>query len=333
MIKKLLLLPLILILVIGVFAIPLYKRANDLKSKGDELVKQDKLEEALAYYKDAYNTFPLEAGLSDDISATQLRINSDLEYSQIVEQTYAEIQQAPPVESLPPVQVKAGQVFVPILMYHHIRVNPRPQDPVWVNLNVTPGQLDQQLNFLTTHNYHVITLDDLYNAINNGKTLPENPIVLSFDDGYRNFFDNAYPILKKYNMKAIEFIITGVEGTDSYLTWDQIKEMDKSGLIEFGAHTQHHPNLPDLSQMSINSEITLSKSDLENQLGKPTHWFAYPYGSYSNYIVGEVKTAGYLGAVSTIYGGVQSKDNLYLLQRIGISGAFTLDEFARRVSR
>lgn len=312
---------------------PLYFKSNDLENKGDELVKEVKLEEALVYYKEAFDTFPLKRNLLDDISATQLRINSDLEYSQIVDQTYAEVQEAPPLEALPPVHIKAGQFFVPILMYHHIRVNPRPQDPVWVNLNVTSEQLDQQLNYLATHNYHVITLDDLYSAINNGIALPQNPIVLSFDDGYRNFFDNAYPILKKYNMKAIEFVITGVEGTNSYLSWDQIKEMDKSGLIEFGAHTQHHPNLPDLSQTSINQEITQSKADLENQLGKPTKWFAYPYGSYNNYILSEVQKAGYLGAVSTIYGGVQSKNNLYLLQRIGVSGGFTIDDLTRRISK
>ncbi len=331
--KILIFLLIIIGLIVGIYAWPSYQKSNDLKNKGDTLVKEGKFEEAILYYKDAQSTFPLRRDIADSANAAQLLLSSNLEYGQITEQTYAEVQTAPPVEELPKITLKSNEFFVPILMYHHIRINPRPQDRVWVSLNVTSEQLDAQLNYLATHNYHVITLDDLYNALTKGGALPENPIILSFDDGYRNFYDNAYPILKKHNMKAIEFIITAVEGANAYLTWDQISEMYKSGLVEFGAHTQHHPNLPDLSTTMINNEITLSKSDLESHLGKPIKWFAYPYGGYNNYIENEVQKAGYLGAVSTIYGGVQSKDKLYLLPRIGVSGAFSLDEFARRVRR
>ncbi len=331
--RKLLLLPAILILIIGALGFPLYKQADNLKKQGDDLVKQNKLEEALAYYKDAYNTFPLRSGLADNISATRLLISSELEYSSIVDSTYAEVQEIPSLGALAPTQLKEGELFVPILMYHHIRVNPRPQDPLWASLNVTPEQLESQLIYLLRNGYHVITLDDLYDALNSGKTLPARPIVLTFDDGYRNFYDNAYPLLKKYNMKAIEFVITAVEDVPAYLTWGEISEMDRSGLIEFGAHTRRHPNLPDLTTNSINYEITQSKADLESHLGKTVNWFAYPYGSYNSYIVSETQKAGYKAAVTTNYSAVQNKDKMYLLPRIMVDGRFTLDEFARRIQQ
>src|SRR5574340_118921 len=229
--------------------------------------------------------------------------------------------------------LKPNELFVPILMYHHIRENPKPGDLVYDVLNVNSRQLDEQLNYFAAHNYHTVTLGDLSRALNGKTRLPENPVILTFDDGYRNFYENAFPLLKKYKMKAIMFIITSVVGSSPYLTWDQIKEMDKSGLVEFGAHTMHHPNLPDISQEMEKEEIIGSKKDLESHLKKPVIWFAYPYGSYSNIIIKTVKDAGFAGAVSTIYGAIQNKDNFYLMPRIGVDGRFTLSNLSRRIKQ
>lgn len=267
----------------------------------------------------------------DQLQANKLLTNSQNEYNQIVDLEYAEVQQLPALNEIPHEVVNQGQVFVPILMYHHIRINPKPSDPLWASLNVDPKLLDSELNYLSKNNYHVITLNDLYNFLKNGKGLPTNPIILTFDDGYSDFFDNAFPILKKFNMKAIEFVITHVETYPAYLSWDQIKELDASGLIEIGDHTMTHPDLTALSTYYINQQIGGSKAELESHLGKSVNWFAYPYGAYNNYVVNEVTKAGYLGAVSTNYGGIQDLNSIYLLKRIMADGRFTLDEFARRV--
>ncbi len=262
--------------------------------------------------------------------ADQLVSQSNLDYGQISDVNFAEVQVIPSLNSLP--TLKPNELFVPILMYHHIDVNPRPTDPLWASLFVTPGQLDAQIQYLKTNGYSVVTLDDLYDAMINGKTLPKKAIVLTFDDGYRSFYDNAYQILKKYNVKATEFVITDVQTAPAYLTWDEIIEMDKSGLVQFGAHTRHHPFLTKLSQTAEVDEIFGSKNDLEAHLNKAITWFAYPYGDYNASVLQITKNAGFKGAVSTVYGAGQSSEKLYFLPRIMVDGRYNMSEFVARIS-
>lgn len=308
-----------------------YYQSDILKKQADALMELGQPAEAIVFYKKAQSVFPLRWDIKDDIAGAQLVLQSKNDYSSITD--FAEIQTPPPLSNLPPTQLAPNELFVPVLMYHHIEVNPRPNDPVYSALFVSPDQLDQQLSYLSSHNYHAIKLDELSNALDGKETLPKNPIVLTFDDGYRSFYDNAFPLLKKYHMKAVQFVITQVDGAHEYLTWDQIIEMDKSGFVEFGAHTRHHPNLPDLSKLAIIDEIKGSKNDLEQHVKHRINWFAYPYGSYSTFIMKAVKDAGFKGAASTVYGAAQSKDNLYLFPRIMVDGRFNLDNIARRIQQ
>lgn len=318
---------------VGMVVSARFVQSEIYKNEGDKLIKEGNPEEAILVYKKALDFFPFRKDIVDSLEGAHLIIESDLKYVQFY-QVGPEFQVQPPLIELPKYKApKEGQLFVPILMYHHIRENPMPNNPVWAALHITPGFLDQQLTYLETHNFHVITLDDLYDALQNGKTLPENPIILTFDDGYRTFYTNAFPLLKKHNMKAINFVITQGVGASAYLTWDEILEMDRSGLIQFGAHTRHHANLPDLSQSSIIEEIKGSKADLESHLHKRIDWFAYPYGSYNDFAISVVKEAGFKGAVSTIYGPIQSKDSLFLIHRIMANGRYGLDNFIMRVSK
>lgn len=308
-----------------------YYKSQQLKTNADSLLKFGDATEAIALYKEAQNIFPLRWDIGDDIAGAELIVKSNQDYDQITE--FAEIQESPSLSSLPSTILAPNELFVPIFMYHHIRVNPKPGDPIWAALNVSPSQLDEQLSYLSNHNYHTMTLDELLEALDGTIPLPQNPIVLTFDDGYRNFYENAFPLLKKYHMKAVQFVITQVVGFQAYLTWDQITEMDKSGLVEIGAHTRHHPNLPDLSQAAIVDEIKGSRMDLQQHLKHTVSWFAYPYGSYSSFIIQTVKDAGFKGAASTIYGTNQSKDNMYLFPRIMVDGRFSLDNIVRRIHK
>lgn len=308
-----------------------YRQSEIFKKQADTLIAIDQPGEAIVFYKKAQSVFPLRWDLKDDIAGAQLILKSKNDYDSISD--FAEIQTPPPLTNLPSTQLAPNELFVPILMYHHIEINPRPNDTVYAALFVSPTQLDQQLSYLSTHNYHVITLDELSNALDGKETLPPNPIILTFDDGYQSFYDNAYPLLKKYQMKAVQFVITQVEDAPAYLSWNEIIEMDKSGLVEIAAHTRHHPNLPDLSQAAIVDEIKGSKDDLEQHLHHTVNWFAYPYGSYSPFIIQTIKDAGFKGAASTIYGTNQSKDNVYLFPRIMVDGRFSLDNIARRIQK
>lgn len=317
-----------LVLVLGFF----YVKSSKLVKSGDKLVQNDKFEEALLFFEQAQKVFPLSVAIPGKIRSTKLLLASEMEYGRI-DQVYAEVQEVPQ-EIVPtnPETLKSGELLVPILMYHHIRINPKPGDPTWAILNVSPNQLDEEFKYLSDNGFHVISLDDLLDALNGSKKLPDKPVVLTFDDGYENFYTSAFPLLKKYNFKATIFIITqGVSNNAAYLTWPQVSEMDRSGLVTIGAHTQHHPNLPDLSQALIKSEVEGSRDDIQSHIGKAPKWFAYPYGSYSNFIIDTVRQAGFEGAVSTIYGLVQNKDNLYLLRRVSADGRFTVAEFAKHL--
>lgn len=313
-----------------VFGLRRYQQSSLLIAQGDALLRQQKPEQAITIYQKAYDLFPFRPDVSEDLKGARLILESDIEYSTI-SQVGAEIQEAPPIGALPQVPLKPNEYRVPILMYHHIRINPRPNDPIWAALNVSVEQLDSQLQYLVSHGYHIITLDDLYPALSGRSALPSNPIILTFDDGYRSFYDNAFPLLKKYHARAVEFVITAVLTAPAYLTWDEIAEMDQTGLVQFAAHTRHHPNLPDLSHAAIVDEIKGSKDDLEAHLKKSVNWFAYPYGSYSQTIIQVVQEAGFFGAVSTIYGSVQSNEKIFLLPRIMVDGRYTLDNVARRL--
>ena len=305
-----------------------YFQSNLLKQQGDDLIKYGRAEEAIEMYKKAQGMFPLRSDISEDIEGAKLILESNRYYQQI-----SEFQEVPLLENLPRVQLNPNELFVPILMYHHIRVNPNSSDPVSAALNVSPSQFEQQLAYLSSQKYNAITLDELSDALDGKASLPNNPVVLTFDDGYRNFYENAFPLLKKYKMKAVQFVVTDVVNTQTYLTWDQISEMNISRLIEFGAHTRHHANLPELPLESIVDEIKGSKIKLERHLRRQVNWFAYPYGSYNDFIKQTVISSGFKGAVSTMYGAVQSKDNVFLSPRIMVDGRFTLDNIAKRIAR
>lgn len=308
-----------------------YKQSQALKIQADDLIKLNQPGEAILFYKKAQSVFPLRKDLKDDIAATQLILQSKTDLEGITD--FAEIQNAPSLSTLPSKALAPNELFVPILMYHHIEINPRPSDPIYAALFVSPAQLDQQLAYFSQHNYHTITLDELSDALDGKFLLPSNPIVLTFDDGYQSFYDNAFPLLEKYHMHAIEFVITQVEKAPAYLSWDEIVTLDKSGLVEIEAHTRHHPNLPNLFQAAIIDEIKGSKDDIEQHLHHPISWFAYPYGSYDDFIVQAVKNAGFKAAASTIYGTNQSKNTIYLAPRIMVDGRFSLSNIAQRIQR
>lgn len=228
-------------------------------------------------------------------------------------------------------QISGKFVRVPILTYHYIGENPNPEDVARDNLSVKPKDFEDQMNYLAQNGYSPITLDTLYAGLEEKISLPLKPVVLTFDDGYIDFYTNAFPILSKFNFHAVSFIPTGLINQGYYLNWAQIKEMDSSGLVIFQAHSVSHPNLSSLSDSEILFQIKESKIALESQLDKPVNFFAYPYGlGGSDYrVVKALKDVGFIGAVSTIHGNIESEGNIYNLPRIKIPGGLSLDSFSK----
>ena len=204
---------------------------------------------------------------------------------------------------------------VPVLNYHQI--NDRDENA----LTVHTDQFEAQMKYLADNGYHTITPEDMVDAWENGKELPDKPVIITFDDGYADNYRNAYPILKKYNLQGTIFLISDFVSTyPNYLTWTQAEEMQESGLINFESHTLSHEQLDSTSPEETWNQVDGSKKALEWHLGKEINFLAYPCGSYDEELQRMVKDAGYKGAFTVNYGLAGQQENRYLLDRVPIFG-------------
>ncbi len=128
-------------------------------------------------------------------------------------------------------------------------------------------------------------------------------------------------------MHSTVFILTGVSNHGFYLTWPQIQEMSSSELITFGSHATHHYNLTALSASALASELSESKTVLQNTLGVPINFLAYPYGTTNSTVIRAVQQAGYIGAVGTWAAKAQSEGTIYNMPRLRVSGSAGLAYF------
>lgn len=221
-------------------------------------------------------------------------------------------------------------VYVPILMYHYISVPPPDADKYRLDLSVTPANFDAQMNYLAKKGYSPVRLVDLAEFLRNGKPLPLKPIVITFDDGYEDNYQNAFPILKKYKFPATFFVITQAidDEKTGYMTWNQLEEMAIERM-EVGSHSITHPDLKDKPRAFQVGEITGSKLVIESRIGTPVKTFSYPAGKYDAVTIDVLRSAGYLAAVTTEpQGARQSVDRPFELQRIRVRGSFSVSEFA-----
>lgn len=216
-------------------------------------------------------------------------------------------------------------VRIPIMTYHYIGTNPNPADKARYSLSVTTEMLDAHLNYLTEHGFTFITMPELYAIFNKQMAPPAKPIMLTFDDGYIDFYINAFPVLQKYHAKAVSFIPTGLIGGNYYMSWDQVRQLTNSGLVDIEDHTVSHPSLPSLSDQKITEELKNSKLTLEQEIGHPVNFLAYPFGSTNTKVMEIAKTLGYIGGVGTWY-GIASTPGLDM-PRIRVAGTSTLDNF------
>ena len=313
---------LVLALVVGAYLLSL-----GTVRVGDHFLTQDKIAQAGQLYKFSQLINPfLAADLEKRFLATTIITTERTTQS---EETSFD-QKTNNIASLES-NVLGVQVTIPVLMYHYIRVNPDPNDRVGFNLSVTPANFAAQMEYLATHGYNPVSLDDLETALIHDGTLPQKPIIITFDDSYRDCFLQAFPILQKYHFKAINFVITGLVGAPNYLTWDQIREMKNSGLFTIASHTVHHLALTYVSDANIQKELTDSKNVLEKETRGPIYWFAYPYGNVDARVSTWVEKTGYTGAFGTNDGTFQSSSQIFTLPRVRVGGGDSLNSFAAKL--
>lgn len=218
---------------------------------------------------------------------------------------------------------KSIEAAIPIFMYHFVRDN--TGDYEYPENMVKPSTLREQLQYLKDNNFETLYISDLENIQSYSK-----PIALTFDDGWQDFYINAFPIFKEFNMKATLYIITGLVGTPGYCTLDELKELKESGIVDIQCHTVSHPRLATLSDSEIVKEIEDSKKYLKDNLGIDSDTICYPYGSFNDKVISLSKEAGYsygLAMDGGIYYTAKYK-NIYSIPRIYVNRSMTLNTFA-----
>ncbi|OGW75261.1 MAG: hypothetical protein A2Z72_00835 [Omnitrophica bacterium RBG_13_46_9] len=211
-------------------------------------------------------------------------------------------------------------VYVPaILMYHSIgEEDAAALDGYGSKLNVRPETFSKQMKFLKDKGYKIISLDELIRRVDKGEKVPHKTAAITFDDGLRNNFINAYPVLKKYGFPATIFVATDFVGKENFLTWDDIRTMQK-GNISIGNHTVSHRWLPSLDDDSLRRELVDSKEILERMISGRVKVLSYPLGGFDERARALAKDAGYIGAVATNPGWGYPKNDIYALKRVRIS--------------
>lgn len=204
------------------------------------------------------------------------------------------------------------QLWIPTLVYHRISIAPKNAGSVYKSLTIEPEWLEKHLQYLKENNFETVKFSDVAEFFETGKPLPiavgKKPVMINFDDGYKDFYENAFPILQKYEMTGTVFVIVKSVGNGAYMNWDQVKEISAAG-IEVGAHTMYHPALT--ASKKAKWEIEESKRALQEKLGTEITTFAYPSGKWNSYVENLVKEAGYKSARSFTTGNGISLKNLF----------------------
>ncbi|MDP2927670.1 MAG: polysaccharide deacetylase family protein [Candidatus Omnitrophota bacterium] len=204
---------------------------------------------------------------------------------------------------------------VPILVYHSIGYGEG-------GFFVKPENFIKQMAFIKKNGYEVITLDELVRSIKDKKSFKRNKIVITIDDGYKDNFQYAYPVLKKFGFPATIFLVTDYIGK-GFLNWDEVIAMSKDN-IAFGGHTKTHFYLGVVKdEKAAFEEIAGSKKAIEEKIGLPVDYFCYPSGGFNEKAKKLVMQAGYKGACTTNRGFAKFNRDVYELKRIKVTNSDT----------
>jgi len=224
-------------------------------------------------------------------------------------------------------------ISIPILMYHSISDEQELGKHAYYRTNTRPRVFAEQMGCLHENGYSSASVSDATLQVKGDGLNPEKHVVITFDDGFADFYRSALPVLARYRFQAIVYLPTAYirdvrtqfKGKDC-LTWDEVRELSRCG-IQFGSHTVSHPQLRILSPAAIDEEILISKNTIEDKLGCAVESFAYPYAfpqtdrDFKKMLRDSLERAGYQNGVCTIVGRVGHESDRFFLERLPISSA------------
>jgi len=247
-------------------------------------------------------------------------------------------------------------VKLPVIMYHNISKKTNLVDKYCVS----EKRFEEDLRYIQEHGYNCITTAELIDYVYNKAELPENPFMITFDDGYESFYMYAYPLLIKYNMKAVMSIVGSytdlfTENEDhnldySHLNWKQVNELNNSGFVEIQNHTYNMHEIttkrkgagmakgesPESFKKVFKSDLENLNTQILNYTGKKANIFTYPYGNIAEKSVDILKEIGFVGAftcteqVNIITG---NPEELYRINRFNRDGGLSSPEFFKKIEK
>lgn len=221
-------------------------------------------------------------------------------------------------------------VRVPILMYHSISDNLFGKSHPYYQINTSPEVFARQMRWLRSNGYRTLDLTQMWTAMEAGEDLSKT-VVITFDDGYRDFYTDAVDALRQCGFTATIFLATDrikdssvrIEGVD-YLTWAEVAELHAAGT-RFGSHTVTHPDLRSLGPDQIEYEVGYSKELIEQKIGAAVESFSYPFAfpeedkNFTQFLVDILENQGFENGVSTIIGRASKNNNHFYLPRLPVN--------------
>jgi peptidoglycan/xylan/chitin deacetylase (PgdA/CDA1 family) len=224
---------------------------------------------------------------------------------------------------------RKARASIPILMYHGIRDGVGKKHP-YFETNTSPKVFENHMQFLRDQGFVVVHLGEAIEAIRRDENGARH-VVITFDDGYRDFYTDAFPVLAKYGLKATMFIVSGRTGNEpirqdncEFMTWAEVREVRRYG-IEIGSHTVNHPELYRMTESQVEDELVLSKRVIEDNVGASVRSFAYPFAfpeqdeKFTAGLRNLLERSGYESGVSTIVGMAGHEHNRFILPRVPVN--------------
>ena len=215
------------------------------------------------------------------------------------------------------VDITNEDVGVPVLCYHSIGDDESGKDPLVISVQ----RFRAHMKGLKDNGYTSLTMKELDDYLENNKPIPVKSIIITFDDGYKDNYTNAFPVLKEFNMKATMFVVPSLLDGETSMTSEQVKEMSDYG-IDIESHTYSHNRLNEMSYSEQLKEFSESKAGIEALTGKSVVSAAYPEGKYNENTKKAIKDSGYKMGFTTEHGYADREDDYAALNRICIDYTF-----------
>lgn len=237
-----------------------------------------------------------------------------------------------------------GEQSIPVLMYHSISDDAEEKVQPYYRLATSPRRFAEQMQWLRDLGFHGVSLEEALAGLADGKAGQGPLAAITFDDGFRDFYTEAWPVIQQHGFTATVYLPTAFIGPQrklfhgkECLTWDEARELRRHG-IRFGSHTVNHPKLYELDWAAIADELADSKKNIEQELGGEITSFAYPYAfpqedqNFTKRFSGLLRGQGYQSCATTVVGRVQAGDDLYRMKRLPANSCDDAALFAAKLA-